>query len=383
MRKFAVGLISFQILLSGQVFAQQGTVSTSALAKSSGNQVSHRYSGSLTTSLENAQIVDADTRANVMGLSLGADIQYQPTEILRVDLSPRFYFETGYVQSDENEEAQKSKLTVRNASALMTPIVFAQFEAGAVDQSRVHNELLLDNSPFPAVVARLRTADKKDRGFSAEFVTEYAIPTSSSLSSNTSELEKTPSFTSAGGNLEFSNSMVVSHAGIHYFQFKDIPGSVANTSGLAGNTVEALAGTSRKFTYEYAGLSASLATKVRLSKRFLLSLSADLVNNQKAPTSLSQGYRASIKGLIRLNSISTLIPEYEFFRLEPDAYIAAFADSKYQTNRAGYRTGLGYQYKKAVRVAALIGERVPLFESTTQSREKTLDLTLETSHALF
>lgn len=386
MRKFALALISFHFLLGGVVQAQQGSLSTSTSRNQVGstqNQVSSRYSGSFTTSLENGQIVDADTRENLVGVSIGADIKYKPLETLRFELAPRFVYKSGFVQDDVANEGETSSVTVRNASAVFTPIVYTQFEGGAVDQSRVHNKLLLDSSPFPAAVARLRTGDKKDLGFSAELVTEYAIPTSSSLSSNTRELEKTPSFVSVGSNLEFSNSTVATQGGVHYFQFKDIPSSVANLSGLSGNSVETLAGTERKLTYEYAGISASLESKIRLNRNLLIGLSADLVRNSKAPSSLSQGYRASVKGMIRLNASSVLIPEYEFFRLEPDAFIASYANFKYQTNRTGYRTGLGYAYKKAVKVAAMVGERVPLFESATQSREKTLDLTLETSHALF
>lgn len=375
-------LVSIQFLLGGAVYAQQGTLSTSIKAKTSDSPAA-RYSGSLTTSLENSQVVDSTTRTNTSGLSLGADIKYQPLESLRIDLSPRFNYQTGFTQSDESADAQKSNLTVSNASALFTPISYTQFEAGAVDQSRVHNKLLLDNSPFPAAVARLRSGKIAETGWSTELVSEYAIPTSSSLSSNTSELEKTPSFTSIGANAKFSGTILATAIGLHYFQFENIPSSIANKSGLAGNTVEATSGTNRVFAYQYAGLSASIASKIRLSRAFLLDLSAEVVNNQKAPAAVSQGYRAGIKGLIRLNGESTLIPEYEFFRIASDAFIAGFADSKYQTNRAGYRTGLGYSYKQMVKIAALVGERVPLLESATQSREKTLDLTLETSHALF
>lgn len=382
MRNFGRVLISIQFLFGGAVYAQQGTLSTSINTKTENSAVS-RYSGSLTTSLESSQVVDSVTRTNTSGLSLGADIKYQPVESLRIDLSPRFNYQTGFTQSDESADAQKSSLTVSNASAVFTPIFYTQFEAGAVDQSRIHNKLLLDNSPFPAAVARLRSGKIADTGWSTELVTEYAIPTSSSLSSNTLELEKTPSFSSLGANAKFSGTILATTIGVHYFQFENIPSSVANKSGLAGNTVEATAGTNRIFSYQYAGLSAAVASKVRLSNRFLLDLSAEIVNNQKAPAAASQGYRAGIKALIRLNTASTLIPEYEFFRIAPDAFIAGFADSKYQTNRTGYRTGLGYSYKQMVKVAALVGERVPLFESATQTREKTLDLTLETSHALF
>src|SRR5690606_10942458 len=102
--------------------------------------------------------------------------------------------------------------------------------AGALNQKYMHASLLMDELAFPA--ARGEVILTRGTILSA-LALETAIPTSTSLSTNTRELEPTPSLNTASlkVNLQGARNLYLKLSG-GYFIYNNLPSAVAQESRL-------------------------------------------------------------------------------------------------------------------------------------------------------
>ncbi len=305
---------------------------------------------------------------------------YDLTSFLNLTVNPRVYFQNGHVQSDSAKYGKSNILELSEASVNLHAGEGAQFSIGALNQTRDLSGLLVDDLAFPAARLTLQTGASSESY--AALVGQSAVPTSSSLTTNSRDFEKTPSFTSGGVKTQLKLQSLTLRARAMYFEYRDLPSGIATDSALLGNSTAASgpsAGIS-EFYYDYRGTEGGLSARLDLSKSLGLEIEANGIKNVGAPSEMSQGYTVFTKADLWSGAIKWS-PSFEYFHVQPDASVAYYSSPTYQTNRVGYETGLSLQYKKIFRFGMSGGERDVLFESTSQSRERFFSLSLETLDA--
>ncbi|MGZ5279733.1 MAG: hypothetical protein ACXWC9_07325 [Pseudobdellovibrionaceae bacterium] len=304
-----------------------------------------------------------------------ANLKYEPLQNIYFSLGPKFVYTNGFLQTQDAQNANRSEWGLREAS-IRGQFDWFQIGLGALDQSVQHPSVLLHDQTFPAVELRAHSDLQSHWIFAAQV--ETGIPTTSSLSTQARDFEKTPSYSSGSISIEAQRMLVDMKMRAGIFEFQDLPMSVASKSSLLGNTAVTSNGSDSQFVYEYQGSFADLMGKVNITNRFAIGASTEWVKNSKAESNLGQGNISRIFSDIRATKIFDISPYYEYFRIEPDATVALYNADTLNTNRAGYRGGLSVTYKQTLKVSFSSGERDVIYSSPFQQREKTLNLRLET-----
>lgn len=333
--------------------------------------------GSWNLRLKNSRFEDAFNQKNMTEFRVGMELKYTPLENIYFRLAPHFNYTNGFAQSQEETKSDSSAWSVKEAALYAEPMSDLWLSAGALDQGADHPALLLEDIAFPALRMSLQT-DSKSR-FSAGLQGETAIPTSSSLSTQTSEFEKTPSYNSGSLFIRLQKTLIEGSAQIGMYQYQNIPSSVATKAGLNGNsTTPTSSGNESVFIYQYQGAFAKADFKTHLGKYIRLLTLGEWAKNDRAPREYNQALRSRTGAEFDLSSSFQVTPYYEYFRIEPDAVISSYNGSWLNTNRVGYNAGLEMAYKKTLKISIFAGERDVVFETPFQQRERTWYVTLET-----
>lgn len=322
---------------------------------------------------------DLSNNRSQAGLIFRLGFDYQLTSIFSLELDPRFRFTNGYIQSATPSNGRENLVELQNAAAVLSDRNYFSLSAGILDLENDHSSLLVENS-FPALRTWLSTGD--DSLVSLKLSALTAVPSSASQTNNSSDLEKTPQFTSAGLGLKANSSSFTGLLQASYFQYRDLPLSISNDSVLIGNTGFTSTNTSQsEFQYEFEGLEARLEMTWQMSRSFKYTLKTAGLKNNKAPEKKNQAYLIDNIAEVQVSRNYALIPRFQFFRSESDATVANYNDSGITTNRIGYRGSLALQYQRLFKVGLGGGERAVLIESPSQDRERFIHLTLETLDA--
>jgi len=363
-------------VLTGTAFAQTPTNSLQTRIQAKPKKELKTIEGTWNLRLRNFRFEDDFNQKNSTYFRLAADLQYQPLENVTFRLAPKFDYENGYTQAQEETTASSTKWGVKEASINAEPFSEFLLSAGALDQGKDHPALLLVDQAFPAIRIKYQS-DSKAR-FSAGIKGESAIPTSSSLSTQTKEFEKTPSYNSGSLFFDLQRTAVEGSGQVGVYQYQNLPTSIATKSGLKGNSTEPTSGTDSIFKYDYQGTFARGKFKTHLGKYLSLLTLGEWAQNQKAPSGYNQAVRAKTGAELNISSRFQLTPFYEYFRIEPDAIVSHYNGDWLNSNRLGYSAGLEMAYRKTLKISLQTGERDVVYESPTQHRERTWLLTLET-----
>lgn len=313
--------------------------------------------------------------------SVGLKADYELTNFMYLLVEPRGLFLNGNVQSPSATSPKSSQFEVVEASANIHYEKTLELSLGALNQQKTSSGLLLGDLAFPAV--RALGQYQFLPGNSVGLFAQYAVPTSATLSTNSKDFEKTPSLVTAGWVSEGRIGSFVTNTSGQYFEYKDVPSSVAGDSALLGNTTTSSSTSSTNdFVYLYRGYDVQLNSSLEITPQWSVGARGQWVRNIGAPSNLSDGYSAKVLSTFKTSNLG-ITPFYEYFRIAPDASIAFYNSSLYQTNRIGSLGGLGLQYKKLFTVSASGGVRDALFESAVQTRENFYALKLETLYAPF
>lgn len=378
-----LGALVLSLLAPQSLFAAAEKINASSLKT---NTISleetapKKFNGSWNFALSNSQYRDEFNQKNMTATSVGVDLTYDLTRVLQLKFNPRFAFETGYLQTETQSDSSYSAWTTKEASVNLTPVEYVELSAGALNQSALHSRLLLADIAFPAVRLTLQTAENQNLRFG--FKAQSAIATSSSLSTETNELEKTPSFQSAGLFTQGQWRRFKFGLRANYFQFKNLPTSLATVSGVLGNTVNSTSNDMSEFAYEYKGYEVNGNSKI-LVGRFSYEIKAAFVKNTVVEKELSEGFRVENSLAMKVHPEWSMAPSYEYFKIAPDAAVAAYNSSSLTANRVGYRAGFSAEMLKIFKASIKAGQRSVVYVSPSQSREKTLDLELETMNVPF
>ncbi len=304
-----------------------------------------------------------------------ADLRYQPLPNVYFLLGPKFTYTNGFLQTQEAKNANRSEWGLREAS-IRGDVDWFSVGAGALDQAQTHPSILLYDQTFPALEMSAHSDRKQNWVFA--MVAETAIPTTSSLSTQAREFEKTPGYSSGSLSLTAQKMLVDLKLRAGIFEFQNLPMSVASKSSLLGNTAISSNGSDSQFVYDYQGAFADTLLKANITNRFAIGAVGEWAQNSKAESSLSQASLQRVFSDIRLTRNFDVTPFYEYFRIEPDAVVALYNSDTLNTNRVGYRAGLTVGYKQTLKITFSGGERDVIYTSPFQRREKTLNLKLET-----
>ncbi len=342
-----------------------------------------KFDGTWESSLLGRQAQDEFNQRTLSEFTVKASLNYRPIEFSTLNFSPRFKYITGYAQTQSQSKNSQSDWTVANASFEVNTQDYFDAAAGALNQEKNHHSLLLsDDVTFPALAFKIHTA--RNQNLTLGIRAETAVATSSSLSTQTKDFEKTPTFNSVGlylSNLNKSDfsQTIEGQVAVSRWQFDYLPSAVATESGLIGNTVRNLSdGTDSEFIYKYQGLLANADLKANLSPKISIGVAAAYIKNEQSPATLNQGSWSKAYAELWLNRNWMISPAYEFFRVESDAVVTSYNSRSFGSNSIGYLGTLAVEYKKTIRVGISGGEKDAIIESPFQSREKTWTLKLET-----
>lgn len=323
-----------------------------------------------------------DERSQSKTVDILTDIKanYKLADTLSLDIQPLLRLQTGQVQTFNGADKQDSRILLNQAAVHFQPVNVFKLSGGALNQRYVHSDLMVDNMSFPG--ARLEMHARADKwSFSA--LGETAIPTSTSLSTNTKELEETPSLNSGGIAIQWkpSRNMGLKLSGT-YFEYKNLPSTVAQDSGLLGNDIILVSDSDYQFAHEHKGYQARLEAQVPVNYALNLTFGADMIRNTQVSEELGLGYKFYHESRLRLKHNIDLIVRGAYFSLAPEAAVSYFNARWYETNRVGYsaETSLAFN-KQRFEIGVRYMDSEVMYINTVQSREKTWLIKLETFYA--
>jgi hypothetical protein len=324
---------------------------------------------------------DNQSSNKFVGFAIDAKMKYWLHPELFLNLDPNVRFENGSFHSLDGERQNESGLYLKEAGVHWLFMNGATLSAGALNQSTNHSELLIGNQAFPAVRAETELFSLGSLKTSLDV--EQAIPTSSSLSTNTTGVEATPRFLSASMAFNYEHYRSFWKTRFGAFSYDNLPTSVAYQSALRGNTVLSLTETESLFVYQYQGVEAMTSLRFPVMRGWDLTGSAAYLQNNKANSDLNRAYAISAGSeffFVGRKSIDVIVTG---FRVEPDAAVAYFNTGKYfNTNRVGYNVESFVNFNKYnFKIGLGYTEAEVIYLNPVQSREKSLMLMLETLYA--
>jgi hypothetical protein len=172
---------------------------------------------------------------------------------------------------------------------------------------------------------------------------------------------------------------------LNYFEFKNLPGSLADSSKSNGSLVNST-GPADKLVYSFVnrflGYDTMLALSYEFNPTFKYSFTGKYVYNQAAPQDVNDGYILTNELTYTAKKDLALIPTYEIYQIEPDAAVSGLNDGVFNTNRTGYIAGLRIKYKNLTS-SFRAGEREATYLSANQLTEKVYKIEFETDSIKF
>ncbi|GEM_PF-1563250 len=375
MKHMALWTFCLTLILTAQTWAQ-GQISMSA----SDRPQNDKFKASWRLSLAGTDRHDERSQAKLVDFRTDIKARYLLNNQLLLDVQPSLRLQSGQTQSVDGADKAESKIQLYQAAAHYAPLQNIQFSAGALNQETMHTRLLIDRIAFPA--ARLLGKMKAD-GISTSLAFETAIPTSTSLSANTKELEPTPSLNSATLKMQASASpRQYAKASAGYFIYGNLPSAVAQQSNLLGNTVHEISSAQHKFAYNYEGYEASAEVKYPIFFAIDLFAGAEYIQNTKTLSEYSRGSNIYVGTELYLKKDMQFVVEGSYFSVAPDAAVAFFNAGGYETNRVGYSLDTALSFRKqGFKVGLKYIDSEVMFNDDAQTREKTLLIKLETFYA--
>lgn len=333
------------------------------------------------TAISGLSTTSETAQSKLVDFRLEFKVLYKLNSYLNLDFQPALKFQSSNQQTLDAADKPDNKILLNQAAVNFTPVYFLTASAGALNQSFLHTSLLVDDIPFPA--ARADVTIFKGDSTQFDMFAESAIPTTSSLSPNTNEVEQTPSLNSAALRLRVQTNRVEWLTTGGYFSYSDLPSSVAAKSYLLGNTVQMQSDTQGLFKYRYEGYEAKTRLKIGVLRGVDLFTGGEYLQNSKAPSGLNSASMLFAGSDIYLKKGLSLMMSGGYFRIEPDATVAFFSPSVYfNTNRVGYMAESYLNFKKeSFRIGLRYSEAEAMYVSPVQNRERAFLLRLETTYA--
>jgi len=287
--------------------------------------------------------------SRVLSESLRAELRGSVTmlrsygEGFRVRLVPAFRLVSGRTQDLFGERLPKDKLYAEEfaASAQLLPSLCV--DAGALDQARVDNDLVVSARPFPGVAVRYEPVGQEHLHWA--LWSEYAVPTSYTLDTEMTQKEAMPTFLATAASLRADlGHDFRAKAKIGYFQYRDLPSQVAMSSRTFGNSVDQVNPGTAVFRYDFEGLTAGLGLNLK-KPQWTWGVQVLGIRNFAAPDRLNQGVVSQFFTEKKLKNPLSLSAQISVHRVEPDTAPALYSSEVHAANRVGTEAELSLRHR--------------------------------------
>lgn len=276
--------------------------------------------------------------------SIETKLNFQVDEDLIIHFWPGANFSSGQQASRDQVNVLANTIYIKEASLETKLFSAMNLKAGALYQKEFLPGLAGQSKAFPSIGLK---ANSNAKFLGLELLVQAAVPTSTGLATNSSELQSSSSLLSATANLSinvtdnFNSQMSYSH-----FSFNDLTSASAFDSAYRGNTVSKLGAGSYNFVYGYQG--DELILKAKYTGNLLdINAKAGVIKNSSAPEQMNLGYFISLEPGFRVGDKNLVRFIVSGFRVEADAMVAVFSDSTFgRTNRVGTRVGIAMEKNK-------------------------------------
>jgi hypothetical protein len=326
-------------------------------------------------------VSDALEESRVTGVNALGGLKYQPTNWLGTDITAGAVLETGSDHSLYDTNQPRNQMYLDQAEVQVTPFDWFSVSGGAINQRFLNMPLLVDSVAFPGVVEKMSAGNNT---FNVALIGQQAIPTSTSMSTMTSDQEPLPQFMtqtlqmSVAPTREFKVSVRATH-----YSFSNLPSQVAFASYSNGNgDVLGDVPQNSYFPYEFAGYTGGGQVDLHLFKSFVVSAGGDYLVNTSAPSN-NEGELLFTQVQFNMSSNWTLAPRGEFFFNDIDTSPAYYNSVAYGHNdRQGYAAELRAENKSAgVALKARYVDALLLQEDPNLANTQMFLLMLELFHA--
>lgn len=359
------------------ILATQGAAQGNIRGQLTDTKKQSKFSAEWRLKLSGSDSKDEQSQSKIVDIRAELKTKYLLSDSLQLDIQPTVRLQSGQTQSIDGADKPENKISLNQVAAHFLPASSFRLSAGALNQRYLHTQLLVDNLAFPAARAE---GLMKVGNFKTTVAAETAIPTSTSLSTNTKELEPTPSFNSASVKFQWQGSQnIYLKTSAGYFAYNNLPSSVAQQSGLLGNEVLKASEAQYQFLHKYEGIEASAEAQLPLLSNVNIAIGGEYLNNQKASTNQNQAFRYFANTEINLTKNIDLKFGGSYFAIAPEAAVSYFNSAGFQTNRIGYSSEALMAFnKEGFQVGMQYTDSAVMYANDSQSREKTLIIKLET-----
>lgn len=262
-------------------------------------------------------------------------------------------------------------------------------QAGAVNQGFLRDSLVISKyRAFPGVKGVIHLGKGSKSGIKGSISATSAVPTSSTLNSNLSEKEATPSFVAQAFTLEkplnFSkqNDFAWMVSGGHY-KYTSLPAVVAEKSSYFGNTTNGELSSGARFIYDFDGGFVAGKFGVMLNRRFEIYGRTHMVQNFEAPDRFNRG------GLNQVGITVGARDRYTFY-LSQGFMESDVAPTYYMSNWGGFANrevrsfGIAFESKaSSYKVLAELSQSDEINDVENQDQINSFLIKLETTNVSF
>ncbi len=362
-----------------------------SLENSNGNTSKMKYQPSLFSSknfeLEYSLIMlgleqeSAYESYQILSFRIYSTMKYRISEDFVLFVEPYIIFRTGADQETDGNSHNGTVFFPKDASLIWTPLKWWQVRGGILDQNYVHSFLMTEDQAFPGVRSSLYLGAKD---FGTSLLAEQSILTYSSNTSSTNQLEKTPTLESAAIESHYSfnrSNRIKLSAG--YWQYDNLPSSLAALAMLGGNTVNRTSDTYSVFAYQFKG--AELRSRLELGLGPIdLNLYSEGLYNEAAPKGLNIAWSAGSELSLRSTQNRKYGINFEYFHVEPDAAVSAYNSVEFdRSNRNGIMVMPYFKWgKKQNKLSLRYVQSSLIYNNAPQSEVTQFRLRWETDYDL-
>lgn len=332
---------------------------------------------------------DRNNQSQVASLQSQLQMKSQLTPALSLNGEARIRFRSGRTQFIFGDQESGTNIYLRHGSLkYQTWRNRITLEGGVLSQRKMlNNPLLVSTIGFPGVHQKLFYGGPK---WGVSLGAQQSIPVSSTLGTRVQEREVTPVLFSEYLSLDwFPVRGTAVTARLGWFNFNNLPATVAYWSQVFGNTFTGNGQNNAFFAYDFNGWNTQLLLDQSLSRRWAVQLQGNFLRNVAAPDTLNESQ--IIKATVAYESNHWIFSlKGESFFSEPDS-APAFYNSwrRGHNNRVGW--GLGAAAESKNRNFRMFFEyfdarllNINTFsESIQQDDQKTVVVGLETAYDLF
>jgi hypothetical protein len=229
--------------------------------------------------------VESDSiKARVLSIDAGLQIKDSLNEDLfyHVRLLGNFENGTNKATGLTAEYEPNQAVNLWEGGLVYSPLSFARFEVGAINQNQFNSPLLVWNTAFAGLTEQIRWNEFYVRA-------QQAIPNNNILSRRIGGIDEgTPMFYMETIGFDFDNQNFKFKTEVSRFAFKELSSQVALTSQDFGNSVVG-ANQSARFLYGYKGTNVSGETSITTESGWKIQIDGQYIFNEDAPDGRNNG----------------------------------------------------------------------------------------------